>query len=167
MNSFLQNGLIYVFHTCDIRKAEKTIKNFRFPKLYPYKKIMKVITQTQYKSKLTITLKTPILAEINIDPCRMEEVWNIMQQETSQSETDVNHDQDLVRRRAILATQFQALPIYGSAEFWSLVEEPQLKLALPSITDHRHRVGNAPSNVTLHDSSRKGHHIYQSHAVAA
>ncbi len=54
-----------------------------------------------------------------------------MQQETSQSETDVNHDQDLVRRRAILATQFQALPIYGSAEFWSLVEEPQLKLALP------------------------------------
>ncbi|HEY6286004.1 MAG TPA: hypothetical protein VIX20_10105, partial [Ktedonobacteraceae bacterium] len=33
--------------------------------------------------------------------------------------------------RAILAARFQALPTYGSADFWRLVEEPQLKLTLP------------------------------------
>jgi hypothetical protein len=128
---------------------------------------MKVITQTQYSSKLTITQKTPILDEVNVELRRMEEVWHIMEQETSESEQDAGYDRDLIRRRAILATAFQALPTYGSAEFWSLVEEPQLKLALPSITDLRHRVRNAPSNVTLCDSSRKARHIYQSHAVAA
>jgi RNA polymerase sigma factor (sigma-70 family) len=61
----------------------------------------------------------------------MEEVWNIMEQETAQSEQAADTDLDLVRRRAALATAFQALPTYGSAEFWSLVEESQLKLALP------------------------------------
>jgi hypothetical protein len=90
-----------------------------------------------------------------------------MEQETSLSEQAADNDLDLVRRRAALATAFQALPRYGSAEFWSLVEESQSKLALPSITDHRHRVRNAPSNVTLRDSSRKARHIYRSHAVAA
>jgi hypothetical protein len=90
-----------------------------------------------------------------------------MEQETSQSEQDADNDLALVRRRAVLATAFQALPTYGSAEFWRLVEESQLKLTLPSITVHRHRVRNALSNVTLHDSSRKARHIYQSHAVAA
>jgi hypothetical protein len=98
---------------------------------------------------------------------RMEEEWNIMQQETSQFEADVINDHELVRRRTILATEFQALPTYGSADFWRLVEEPQLKLALPSITDHRHRVRNVLSNATLRDSSRKARHIYQSHAAAA
>lgn len=54
-----------------------------------------------------------------------------MEQETSQSETDVNNDHELVRRRAMLANEFQALPIYGSADFWRLIEEPQLTVALP------------------------------------
>jgi hypothetical protein len=90
-----------------------------------------------------------------------------MEQATSQSDIASNYDQDLVKRRAFLATQFHALPTYGSTEFWSCIEESQLKLALPSITDQRHRVRNAHSNVTLHDSSRKARHIYQSHAVAA
>lgn len=54
-----------------------------------------------------------------------------MEQATSQIEKDSNYDQDLVRRRAFIAAQFQALPSYGSAEFWSRIEEPQLKLALP------------------------------------
>jgi|GEM_PF-602279 len=107
------------------------MKIFRFPKLFPYKKIMNVITQTQMKGELTITQKTPILAEVNTGLRHKEEVRNIMEQETSQSEKDVNYDQDLFRRRANLAAQFQALPTYGSAEFWSLIEEPQLKLALP------------------------------------
>ena len=88
-------------------------------------------TQTQIKGKLTITRKTPILAEVNTGLRHQEEVWNIMEQGTSQSEKEVNYDQDLFRRRAILASQFQALPTYGSVEFWSLIEESQLKLALP------------------------------------
>jgi RNA polymerase sigma factor (sigma-70 family) len=54
-----------------------------------------------------------------------------MEQATSQIEKDSNYDQELVRRRAFIAAQFQALPSYGSAEFWSRIEEPQLKLALP------------------------------------
>jgi hypothetical protein len=54
-----------------------------------------------------------------------------MDQATSQIEKDSNYDQDLVRRRAFLATQFQSLPTYGTAEFWSRIEESQLKLALP------------------------------------
>ena len=61
-----------------------------------------------------------------------------MEQETSQSEQAADTDLDLVRRRAALATAFQALPTYGSAEFWSLVEESQLKLAglLKSYSPH-------------------------------
>jgi RNA polymerase sigma factor (sigma-70 family) len=58
-------------------------------------------------------------------------MWNTMDQATSQIEKDSNYDQDLVRRRAFLATQFQSLPTYGTAEFWSRIEESQLKLALP------------------------------------
>jgi hypothetical protein len=54
-----------------------------------------------------------------------------MEQETSQSEQDADNDLALLRRRAVLATAFQALPTYGSAEFWSIIEESQLKLALP------------------------------------
>jgi len=53
-----------------------------------------------------------------------------MEQATSQIEKDSNYDQDLVKRRAFIATQFQALPPYGSVEFWSRIEESQLKLAL-------------------------------------
>lgn len=51
-----------------------------------------------------------------------------MEQETSQSETDVNNDHELVKRRAILAAEFHALPAYGSAEFWSLIEGSQSKV---------------------------------------
>ena len=107
------------------------MKKFPLSQIFPYQKIMNVITQTQHMSKLTITQKNPILTEVNIDLRRKEEVWNIMQQETSQYKKDVNYDQDLLGRRAFLATQFQALPAFGSAEFWSRIEEPQLKLALP------------------------------------
>jgi hypothetical protein len=112
------------------QKSGKTIENFRFPKLYPYRKIMNVINPTHHTGQLTIAQMTPILDEVNMDLRRMEE-WNIMQQETFQSEADVNNVHELVRRRTILATEFQALPTYGSADFWHLVEEPQLKLALP------------------------------------
>jgi hypothetical protein len=92
---------------------------------------MKVITQTQYKSELTITPQTPILNGVNVELRPMEEVWSIMEQETSQSEQDADNDLALVRRRAVLSTAFQALPTYGSADFWHLVEESQLKLTLP------------------------------------
>ena len=63
--------------------------------------------------------------------CRKEEMWKTMEQATSHSNRDGSYDQDLVRRRAFIATQFQALPSYGSVEFWRRVEESQLKLALP------------------------------------
>ena len=53
-----------------------------------------------------------------------------MEQATSQIEKNSNYDQELVKRRAFIATQFQALPPYGSVEFWSRIEESQLKLAL-------------------------------------
>ena len=49
------------------------MENFRIPKLYTYKKIMKVVTQTHYKSKLTINQMTSILDEVNMDLRRMEE----------------------------------------------------------------------------------------------
>jgi RNA polymerase sigma factor (sigma-70 family) len=104
---------------------------FRFSISRLYRKIMNVITQTQYKSELTITPQTPILNAVNVELRPMEEVWSIMEQETSQSEQDADNDLALVRRRAVLSTAFQALPAYGSAEFWRLVEESQLKLTLP------------------------------------
>src|SRR5437773_7200475 len=57
-------------------------------------------------------------------------MWITMEQATSQIEKNSNYDQELVKRRAFIATQFQALPPYGSVEFWSRIEESQLKLAL-------------------------------------
>jgi RNA polymerase sigma factor (sigma-70 family) len=92
---------------------------------------MNLIIRTQSKDKLTIIQKIPILIGENTTLRCKEDMWNIMEQVTSQLENDMNYDQDLVRRRAFLTTQFQALPAYGSAEFWSRMEEPQLKLALP------------------------------------
>jgi hypothetical protein len=41
---------------------------------------MEVIAQTRYNSKLTITPKTPILSEVNVELHRMEEVWKIMEE---------------------------------------------------------------------------------------
>ncbi len=58
-----------------------------------------------------------------------------MEQATYQTEKDSNKDsnyeQELAKRRAFLAAQFQSLPTYGTAEFWNRIEESQLKLALP------------------------------------
>ena len=92
---------------------------------------MKMITQSQYNSELTITPKSPILSGVSGELLRREEMGGIMEQESSQSEQDDDNDLALLRRRAMLATAFQTLPTYGSAEFWSIVEEPQLKLTLP------------------------------------
>lgn len=52
-----------------------------------------------------------------------------MEQEHSQVE-DAVEDQ-LVARRLTLAKAYQALPVYGSSEFWNIIEEPDLKLMLP------------------------------------
>ena len=51
-----------------------------------------------------------------------------MEQEHSQVE-DAVEDQ-LVARRLTLAKAYQALPAYGSSEFWSIVEEPDLRIAV-------------------------------------
>ncbi len=91
---------------------------------------MEVITESQYNSKLTISANTPILSGANVALCRME-VVGIVEQKNSQSQRDVDYDLELVRRRAELAAAFQSLPTYASTEFWSLVEEPELKVALP------------------------------------
>jgi len=56
------------------------------------------------------------------------EVLGIVEQNGSQFEGDT--DQELVKRRAALANAYRALPEYGSTEFWSIVEEPDLKVAL-------------------------------------
>lgn len=92
---------------------------------------MKVITETQYTSKLTIFNKHSILKERNAKVQYMEVVGNNMHQETSQSEQDADDDLDLVRRRATLEAAFHALPTYGSVAFWNIIEESQSKLALP------------------------------------
>ncbi len=91
---------------------------------------MEVITESQYISKLTISTKTPILSGGNVALCPME-VVGIVEQKNSQSRRDVDYDLELVRRRADLAAAFQALPTYASTTFWSLIEEPELKVALP------------------------------------
>ncbi len=51
-----------------------------------------------------------------------------MEQERSQVE-DAIEDQ-LAARRLTLAKSYQALPVYGSSEFWSIVEEPDLRIAV-------------------------------------
>lgn len=90
-----------------------------------------------------------------------------MKQATSQTEKDSNNVQELAKRRASLATQFQSIPTYGSAEFWSRIEESQSNLALLPIIDLRECIRNAPSNATLRDSSRKARRIYSSHTATA
>jgi hypothetical protein len=76
------------------------------------------------------------------------EVMGIVEQKNSQSKRDVDYDLALIRRRADLANAFQALPAYASAEFWSLVEEPEIIIALPSTIDHLPCIRNAPTNAT-------------------
>jgi len=51
-----------------------------------------------------------------------------VEQERSQVE-DAIEDQ-LAARRLTLAKSYQALPVYGSSEFWSIVEEPDLRIAV-------------------------------------
>jgi len=53
----------------------------------------------------------------------------IVEQKGSQFEADSY--KDLARRRAALARAYQALPVYGSVEFWNAIEEPDLRIALP------------------------------------
>jgi len=52
----------------------------------------------------------------------------IVEQKGSQFEGHT--DQDLVKRRAALGNAYRALPEYGSTKFWSMIEEPDLKVAL-------------------------------------
>jgi hypothetical protein len=54
-----------------------------------------------------------------------------MEQATSHPMSDDAYEQDLVKRRALIARQFLTLPPYGSMEFWQHIEEPQSKQALP------------------------------------
>jgi RNA polymerase sigma factor (sigma-70 family) len=57
------------------------------------------------------------------------EVLGFVEQKFSQIEEDA--DRDLIGRRVRLANVYQALPEYGSIEFWRVIEEPNLKAALP------------------------------------
>jgi hypothetical protein len=50
------------------------------------------------------------------------EVLGFVEQEFSQIEEDA--DRDLIGRRVRLANVYQALPEYGSIEFWRIIEEP-------------------------------------------
>ena len=90
-----------------------------------------------------------------------------MEQATYQTVRDSNYAQDLAIRRAFIANQFQSIPIYGSAEFWSRIEKSQSELALLPIIDLRECIRNAPPNATLRDSSRKARRIYSSHTATA
>ena len=51
--------------------------------------------------------------------------------ELERSQLDEDIDNDLVKRHITLADIYKALPAYGSVEFWSIIEEPDLKLAVP------------------------------------
>lgn len=52
-----------------------------------------------------------------------------MESEHSQVEEDT--DSNLIRRRVELANVYRTLPEYGSDSFWCIIEEPDLKVALP------------------------------------
>lgn len=52
-----------------------------------------------------------------------------MEQKHSQLAEDF--DDELVKRRVALTNAYQALPAYGSDLFWHMIEEPDLKIALP------------------------------------
>jgi hypothetical protein len=109
------------------QKSGKIIKIFRFPNLLLYKNRVSVITHPQSKSKLTITLNASILTGILTNPRRKEDKWHNMEQAIYQTDKDMIYDQDLFRRRALLAALFKTLPTYGTAEFWRRIEESQSK----------------------------------------
>lgn len=52
-----------------------------------------------------------------------------MEQKYSQL-AEVTED-ELIKRRVVLTNAYQALPAYGSGLFWRMIEEPDLKIALP------------------------------------
>ncbi len=57
------------------------------------------------------------------------EVLGIVEQERSQVEGAI--EDQLAARRLTLTKAYQALPVYGSSEFWSVIEEPDLGIAQP------------------------------------
>jgi Sigma-70, region 4 len=54
-----------------------------------------------------------------------------MEQATSDVIRDDTYEQDLIKRRSLIAGQFLTLPPYGSKEFWQRIEESQSQQALP------------------------------------
>jgi RNA polymerase sigma factor (sigma-70 family) len=51
--------------------------------------------------------------------------------EQKHSQLAEDTDNELVKRRVALINAYQALPAYGSDLFWRMIEEPDLKIALP------------------------------------
>ncbi len=54
-----------------------------------------------------------------------------MEQATSHDMRDDLYEQELIKRRALIAGQFLTLPPYGSTEFWQRIEESVSGQALP------------------------------------
>ena len=51
--------------------------------------------------------------------------------EDVQAEERDDREGELARRRGVLVSMYCALPAYGSTAFWSVIEEPDMRLALP------------------------------------
>jgi hypothetical protein len=71
--------------------------------------------------------------EINMIMC-LTEVVGVVDQEYVQAAriaTGDSLDDEVVRRRSYLAGVYNSLPAYGSNAFWRIVEEPDVRLALP------------------------------------
>lgn len=62
-------------------------------------------------------------------PPPIQKLYASMEVDTAGAEEEDRPE--LARRREYLASIYNALPTYGSAAFWRLVEEPDLALALP------------------------------------
>jgi RNA polymerase sigma factor (sigma-70 family) len=59
------------------------------------------------------------------------EVFCVVKFEGAQSKEKSDRDGEVTRRRSYLAEVYNALPSYGSRPFWSAVEGPDLKAAVP------------------------------------
>jgi RNA polymerase sigma factor (sigma-70 family) len=59
------------------------------------------------------------------------EVFCVVKFEGAQSKENSERDNEVTRRRSYLAEVYNALPSYGSRPFWSAVEGPDLKAAVP------------------------------------
>src|SRR5574340_1415400 len=53
-----------------------------------------------------------------------------MEQATSHEMRDDAYEQELIKRRSLIAGKFLTLPPYGSTEFWQRIEESQSRQAL-------------------------------------